>query len=236
MNEITQNDAEDIDAKETVERREWVLYGSISIFTACLIISAVTASKLWSVTLPIINYEIIIPVGTSLFAITFLATDVVAEVWGKKHSMMIVWTGLVARIIMLIFFAFAVNVTPVSFWGGQEAYEAVLGGSTQIVIAGIIAYLVSQTNDVFVFHYFKDKDKGKNRLWKRNNISTFSSQFLDSFLFITIAFGATSTIAQLTSMIIGQVIVKWLIAIVDTPFLYILRNIALRKKLLDFTG
>lgn len=230
------NQSTDIDAGEVVEKREWVLYGSIAIFIACLMISSVTASKLWSLTLPIIDYEVIIPVGTSLFALTFLATDVVAEVWGKRHSMMIVWTGLVSRIIMLLFFLFAVNVTPVSFWTGQESYVAVLGGSSQIIIAGIIAYLVSQINDVFIFHHLKDKDRGKNLLWKRNNLSTFVSQFLDSFIFIVIAFGATATIAQLTGMIIGQVIIKWAIAIIDTPFLYLLRNFATRRKLLDFSG
>ncbi len=85
----------DVDANELVEKREWVLYGCISIFTACLVISSITASKLWSLTLPVVDYEVIIPVGTSLFTLTFLATDVVGEVWGKRHSMMIVYLLLI---------------------------------------------------------------------------------------------------------------------------------------------
>jgi uncharacterized integral membrane protein (TIGR00697 family) len=226
----------DVDANELVEKREWVLYGCISIFTACLVISSITASKLWSLTLPVVDYEVIIPVGTSLFTLTFLATDVVGEVWGKRHSMMIVYMGLIARLMMLGFFAFAVNITPVSFYTGQQCYEAVLGGSSNIIIAGVIAYFISQTNDVFVFHYFKDRDQGKNLLWKRNNLSTFSSQFLDSFIFIVLAFYETATISQLTGMIVGQVIVKWIIAILDTPFVYMLRNIATHRKLFDFKG
>lgn len=218
------------------DRKEFVLYLCISIFIATLVISSITASKLWSMTLPLVDYVIVIPVGTSLFALTFIATDVIAEVWGKAYSLTIVWLGLVIRLLALLFFAFAVFVEPVSFWSNQEAYESVLAGSFKIIIAGIIAYLVSQLNDVFVYHHFKEKDVGKNRLWLRNNISTFSSQFLDSFLFIIIAFGGVLTVAQLISAIVGQVLVKWLIAAIDTPIVYMLRNYATNRNIFDFKG
>lgn len=218
------------------DRKQVVLYFCISIFIGALVISSVTASKLWHLTLPIVDYMIIIPVGTSLFAITFLATDAIAEVWGKAYSLTVVWLGLIIRVLALAFFAFAVWIEPVSFWSNQEAYESTLGGSLRIIIAGIIAYLVSQLNDVFVFHYFKQKDVGKNLLWKRNNVSTFSSQFLDSFLFVIIAFGGVLTISQLISAIVGQVIIKWFIAMIDTPFIYMLRNYATNRNILDFKG
>ena len=123
-----------------------------------------------------------------------------------------------------------------SFWTNQESYEATLGGTFRIIIAGLIAYLVSQLNDVFIFHYFKGKDEGKNLLWKRNNLSTFCSPFLDSFLFVIIAFGGVMTIVQLISTFIGQVIIKWCIALADTPFIYMLRNFAQNRKILDFKG
>ena len=217
-------------------RKQMVLYGCISVFIATLIITSVTASKLWSLTIPVIGYVIIVPVGTTLFALTFLATDTIAEVWGKAYSIAIVWLGLFMRLLALAFFAFAVWLEPVYFWTDQEAYASTLGGSLRIIIAGVIAYLISQLNDVFVFHYFKTRDQGKNLLWKRNNISTFSSQFLDSFIFVIIAFGGVMTAAQLISTIIGQVLFKWLIAIIDTPFLYMLRNFATNRKLFDFSG
>lgn len=214
-----------------ITRKDVVLIGCVSLFIACLMISSVTASKLWSIVLPFINYEVVIPVGTSLFALTFLCTDVIAEVWGRKYSMVLVWYGLLARILMVLFFVFAVKIEPVDFWHNQEAYQSILSGSTRIIVAGIIAYIISQTNDVFVFHYLKERDFGKNMLWKRNNLSTFSSQFLDSFLFIVIAFAGSATISQIVSMIAGQVVIKWVIALLDTPFVYILRNIALSKPL-----
>ncbi len=222
--------------EEYPSRKQLVLYSCIAVFIASLIISSVTAVKLWSLTIPVVNYMIVIPVGTSLFALTFLATDVIAEVWGKSYSMAVVIIGFVSRLLALGFFAFAVWVEPVSFFANEAAYDTILSGSNRIIIAGIVAYLVSQTNDVFVFHYFKKRDEGKNRLWKRNNLSTFTSQFLDSFIFIMIAFVGVMTAPQLISAIIGQVVIKWLIALADTPFIYMLRNFATGRKLFDFTG
>ena len=221
---------------EYPSRKQIVLYVCIAVFIGTLVISSVTASKLWSVTLPIVDYMIVIPVGTTLFALTFLATDTIAEVWGKSYSLLVVWLGLAIRLLALAFFAFAVWIEPVDFWSNQESYATTLGGSFRIIIAGVIAYLVSQLNDVFVFHHLKTKDEGKNLLWKRNNLSTFFSQFLDSFIFVLIAFGGVLSIAHIISTIVGQVVIKWLVALVDTPFLYMLRNYATGRKLIDFKG
>ncbi len=208
----------------------------IVLFISSLLISSITASKVWMISFyTFYNINIIIPVGTSLFALTFLSTDVISEVWGKSVAQLVVWFGFFSRVLMFVFLTFAIHVRPVPFWNNQKSYESVLGSSSIIIIGGIIAYLISQFNDVFVFHYLKGKDKGRN-LWKRNNLSTFSSQFLDSFLFISIAFGKQSTIGEIISMIFGQILFKWIIAVLDTPFVYILSNIACNKKAFDFRG
>ena len=213
--------------------QKW-LYVLFGLFIVCLIISSVTASKLWAVNL--LGYQIAIPVGTSLFAITFLCTDVIAEVWGRKHSYWIVWIGLVCRLAALFFFYFAVSTEPVSYYLDQEAYAKILSSSTNIIIAGIVAYLVSQINDVFLFHYLKERDEGKNLLWKRNMISTLVSQLVDSFVFVLIAFAMTMETSVIINIIIAQVIFKWFIAIIDTPFVYIIRNFIQKKRIFDFTG
>ena len=101
---------------EYPSRKQIVLYVCIAVFIGTLVISSVTASKLWSVTLPIVDYMIVIPVGTTLFALTFLATDTIAEVWGKSYSLLVVWLGLAIRLLALAFFAFAVWIEPVDFW------------------------------------------------------------------------------------------------------------------------
>lgn len=220
--------------ENTLDRSQKWLYGLIGSFIACLIISSVTASKLWAFNL--FGYEIAVPVGTSLFALTFLATDVIAEVWGKKHSYWIVYVGLFCRVIALLFFWFAVFVPAVPYYTNQEAYSTVLSSSGNIIIAGMIAYFFSQTNDVFLFHFLKEKDKGKNKLWKRNLISTFASQLIDSFLFVVIAFITSLNISVIINIIIAQLIFKWSIAFLDTPFVYIIRNAIQKRKIFDFKG
>lgn len=215
-------------------RDEQVLLACFVLFTACLIISSVTADKLWA--LHLFGHRVSIPVGTSLFAITFLSTDVVGEVWGRAYSLYLVGFGALVRVLALGFFSFAIWLEPAPFWEGQQAYSAVLGGSSQIILAGIAAYLVGQTNDVFVFHYFREKDLGKDLLWKRNIASTSASQLLESSVFVVIAFVGTLTPFQLAVTIFGQVVIKWMIALADTPFVYIVRNYAQRRPLLDFSG
>ena len=217
-----------------VGRQEQVLVACYTLFTACFIISSVTATKLWSIHL--FGQEVAIPVGTSLFAITFLSTDLVSEVWGKQYSYYLVAFGACAKILAMVFFLFAVWIEPAGFWTGQESFETVLSGSSLVIFAGIASYMVSQFNDVYIFHYLKSRDAGKNLLWKRNVASTVTSQFLDSFVFVVIAFAWSMSLDLLIATIIGQILIKWAIAIVDTPFVYMLRNYAQGRPTFDFSG
>lgn len=217
-------------------RKLLVLFLLISSFIGALLVSSVTASKLY--TLSLFGFDVNVPVGTSLFAVTFLSTDVISEVWGKKYSMLLVFSGFISRIATLLFLLFAVGVEGAGapIWDNQLAYANILSGSSRIILAGILTYPVSQVVDVLIFHYLKKKHKGKNKLWLRNNLSTIGSQLVDSTIFILIAFGGILPNNVLFNIIIGQVIIKWLIAMLDTPFVYIVRNIATSRKLFDFKG
>lgn len=214
-----------------------ILLACVAVFISTLIISSVTATKLWSINIGGAG-DIAIPVGTSLFALTFLATDVISEVWGRKYALYVVLWGFLARCITFSFFSFAVWVPPAPAYTNNDAYVAFLGmeGSGIIVIAGLVTYLVSQTNDVLVFHYFREREIEKNRLFKRNLISTFSSQFLDTCVFVIVAFSATLPVNIILQVIVGQLVIKWAIAIVDTPFVYIFRNLAKGQYIFDFSG
>jgi uncharacterized integral membrane protein (TIGR00697 family) len=88
----------------------------------------------------------------------------------------------------------------------------------------MIAYLVSQSHDVWAFHWWKQKTSDRH-LWLRNNLSTMVSQLFDSILFIVIAFGGTYELNTIGAMIISQYVVKVGIALLDTPFCYILVRI-----------
>jgi len=110
---------------------------------------------------------------------------------------------------------------PAPFWEGQSAYESILSMVPRITLASMIAYLVSQHHDVFAFHFWRQKTKGRF-LWLRNNASTMVSQALDTGLFITIAFWGVYSTEILLNMLRTQYIIKLAIAACDTPFCYML--------------
>ena len=110
----------------------------------------------------------------------------------------------------------AIAWPPAPFWTGQAAFQTTLQLTERIVLGSLVAYVVSQNWDVRVFHKLKEMTDGRH-LWLRNNVSTMTSQALDTVIFITIAFYG---VLPVVPMIIGQYIVKLLIAALDTPFIY----------------
>jgi len=110
-----------------------------------------------------------------------------------------------------------------------ETFAAALAPSTNIVLGSLLAYIVSQNWDVFVFHWVRDYTAGQY-LWLRNLASTASSQAIDTVIFVVVAFVAAPTLlgigealptAAVISLILGQYLLKLLIAVVDTPFVYL---------------
>jgi uncharacterized integral membrane protein (TIGR00697 family) len=102
------------------------------------------------------------------------------------------------------------------FWHQEQAFQAILGTTSRIIVASFVAYLASQFHDVWAFHFWRNVTKGRH-LWLRNNLSTAVSQFIDSFLFISIAFYG---VLPIWPLIMGQWIVKFTIAVLDTPIIY----------------
>ena len=106
-----------------------------------------------------------------------------------------------------------------AWWEGQGAYDDILGSVPRIVLASMVAYLVSQNNDVVLFHILKKVTKDKH-LWLRNNGSTMVSQALDSAIFVSIAFAGNVPGGVLWELIYVQYVIKLGIAVVDTPLVY----------------
>lgn len=187
----------------------------VSVFVTTLVISNVIATKLISV------WGFIVPAGVIAYPITFLMTDVIGEVWGKQTVTKVVWAGFFCSILAMALGLFAVYLPPAAFYTQQEFFAGLFGTVGRITIASLIAYLVSQFNDVYVFHSLKDLTKGKH-LWLRNNVGTISSQFFDTGIFITIAFYGTMPFNDLVTLALNQWMFKVFIALADTPFCYLL--------------
>jgi len=162
-------------------------------------------------------------VGILLFPILFLITDIVEEVHGKKKAQELVIVGFVTLIIVLIVTVIAVLLPFAERSLVKEEYTTIFSTTIRIFIASITAFLIAQLHDVWAFNFWRQKTKGKY-LWLRNNASTIVSQFLDTTLFMFIAFYNISpkfTVVYVFSLIIPYWLVKVLFALFDTPFCYL---------------
>ena len=199
-------------------------------FITTLVVANIIAIKLFSFSVPIIPDDWLIdnvwvlPVSAFTYPITFLITDTISELYGRRATTRIVWMGFGCSILMLIMIYIGKILPGADFWvadGGQDAYDFILGSVPRIVAASMVAYLVSQNFDVFAFHFWKERTDGRH-LWFRNNASTMMSQGIDTVLFITIAFAGTVPGSVLATMLVGQYLVKVCLAALDTPVVYAL--------------
>jgi len=163
-----------------------------------------------------------ISVGILPYPITFLITDLISEIYGKKRANRIVIAGLIASVFSLsiIYVADAVSATtwsPVK----DDLFNKVFGNTAIAVFASMVAYLLAQFIDIQIYHFWKRITKGK-MLWLRNNFSTFLSQFVDTFsvLFLLCSFGEIAW-DRFAGLLISGFIFKVSIAAIDTPFLYL---------------
>ena len=193
---------------------------AIGTFAGLTVIANIIAVK------PVMFGPFVVPAAVIIYATTFLMTDVLAEHWGKETAFQAVISGFVANIMLVLGVTLAIWWPGAVFWENQEALQMILGLAPRVVLASMTAYLISQNHDIWAFHFWKRKTKGKY-LWLRNNASTAVSQLIDTTLFITIAFYG---ILPIVPLIIGQYVVKLIIAAIDTPFCYATVNIIQKIK------
>lgn len=186
-----------------------------TLFATCLLVANIVAVKLVSIG------GWVIPAGVIAYPLTFLFTDVITELYGRRIASRVVWLGFGANILMVVLVFCGRLLPPAPFWEGQPAYESILGMVPRIVLASMIAYLISQHHDVFAFHFWRKKTKARF-LWLRNNASTMVSQALDTGIFITVAFWGLVPTGILANMLVSQYIFKLAIAACDTPLCYLL--------------
>lgn len=183
------------------------------IFVVLLVVSNVIAGKI------IIIGGLFAPAAVICYSLTFAATDTLTELFGKERTRFVVNVGFFVTILSALFIRLAILMPSAPFGLEQDVFKAVLGGNLRIVIASLIAYLISQHHDIWAFTFWKEKTKGRH-LWIRNNLSTGVSQMLDTTIFITLAFYGTG--APVLSMITGQYVIKLLIGMCDTPIVYLM--------------
>ena len=196
-----------------VDRKSLEVY----VLLAAAFVGALVTANLISSKIVTIG-GLVVPAGVLAYSITFAVTDTVGEIWGRRTTQALVNAGFLVLLLVWALVSLAIAVPAAPFWAHQEAYASVLGSAHRIILASLAAYAVSQTLDVFQFQWLKVRFGGRH-LWLRNNGSTLVSQTVDTTVFVTLAFYGEFPILPL---IAGQLVVKYVIALVDTPIVYAL--------------
>jgi len=167
-------------------------------------------------------YTFEISVGILPYPITFLITDIISEVYGKRKANQIVTIGIFSSLFSMLI-VFVSGIVPATDWSpvSDTLFNKVFGATAIAVLASMLAYLFAQYIDIQLFHFWKRLTKGKH-LWLRNNFSTFLSQFVDTFtvLILLCSFGKIEW-KLFSSLLLSGFLFKVLIAALDTPLLYL---------------
>ncbi len=163
----------------------------------------------------------IVSVGILPYPLTFLITDLVSEIYGRKKANQMVTTGIVASLFSMAIILVA-DLAP-AIPGSKiddETFTKVFALSPLGVLASMIAYLFAQYIDISIYHFWKKLTHGK-QLWLRNNFSTFLSQFIDSFtVILLLTLFDVFTWDMFWGLVVSAFLFKVLVAVLDTPFLY----------------
>jgi uncharacterized integral membrane protein (TIGR00697 family) len=171
-------------------------------------------------------YVMSIPVGLIAYPFTFLVTDMISELFGRKKAQGVVWVGFFMNLYMIGLMS-AAHLFPNTYGvsGGLELFDGVYEFLIANTLSSMFAYLVAQSVDVRLYHFWKRLTRGKY-LWLRNNGSTMVSQLVDStailsILYVTGNLGENvSTVGALIILILNSYIFKFFFALFDTPLLY----------------
>ncbi|MDN6279712.1 MAG: queuosine precursor transporter [Psychroflexus sp.] len=168
-------------------------------------------------------YTFEISVGILPYPITFLITDTISEIYGKRKANQVVTAGIFASVFSLLIVLVSDAVTATE-WSpiGDDTFHRVFGATGIAILASMASYILAQYVDIYLFHFWKRLTKGKH-LWLRNNFSTFTSQFVDTFtvLFLLSLFGKIDW-SLFGTLLLSGFLFKAIIAALDTPFLYLI--------------
>jgi len=200
--------------------------GLVGLFVTALVTAQVTAAKVLMFalpfSLPVVGNALILPGAALAYAITFFASDCIAELYGKRNAQVVVNVGFAMNFVLLglVWTTILAPVFPDSPVAG-DTFRSVMAPSTGVVVGSLLAYVVSQNLDVLTFHALRERTDGR-ALWLRNIGSTTTSQLVDTVIFIGVAFVLFQgmPLATAVSLGVGQYLLKFAVALLDTPLVY----------------
>jgi uncharacterized integral membrane protein (TIGR00697 family) len=208
-----------------------------ALFVTALVTAQLTAAKLLAFGLPFAipaaGPALVLPGAALAYALTFFASDCYAELYGRRAAQELVNVAFLMNFVVLVL-VWSTIAAPAADPEFAATFASVLGASTNIVVASLLAYVVSQNWDVIVFHRIREYTDGA-MLWARNIGSTATSQLLDTAIFVGTAFYVLPALGvgtelglplvasqgpSILALLVGQYVFKLGVAAVDTPFVY----------------
>ena len=174
-----------------------------------------------------------VALGTGLFSCIYLCTDILSEYEGHKAAKKGVWIGFVAMLLWSIITTLTIGFRPLnpdsSLLGAHEQIDGLFRQVPALFVAGMSGYLVSQFHDIFLYRLLRRRH-GKKWLWLRNNISTMLSALIDNAVFsllawVVLAEEPLEMKIVIQTYIFGTYVLRMIIALLDTPFLYLVRYV-----------
>lgn len=174
--------------------------------------------------------------GNTLFASSFLATDILSELYGKKEANKGVLVGIITTILFILLSTMWINYVPAEGDWAMPFVKQLFANTPRVLIASLVAYAVSEAFDVWLYHKwwdftekrFGNKDKC---LWFRNNFSTLFSQLVNIVIFNFGAFLGIYSLSQLLSITLACYVIYIVTSLLDTPFIYLAKKIAKEKTI-----
>lgn len=197
----------------------------IAVYIFCICVSELMGAK----TFPIADLGFIqLNTSVAIFTVplVFTINDMITEVYGRERTRSIIRAGLFTVVLIFLFSLLSTNLPPSPrFAGTEEAYDTIFGLSARFSLASLTAFAFAEFTDVFIFAKIRELF-GRKALWLRNNISNFIAQFIDTVIFMFLAFYSLDKgVSENVVFIIGLLIPYWLIkcamSVVETPFVYL---------------
>lgn len=180
----------------------------VGTYLACELVANITAGKIT------VLGPFTIPVASYVFALAYTLLDLINYALGAQETRRVVTTGFLANAILAGYSLLTVYLPPAPFWEGQEAYRRVLGSTPRVVVASLVAYLVSSHLDVSTYAWLSKRMAP----WGRVLLSNAIGLAVDTLLFVTIAFYGQ---LPLRPIITGQYAVKMAVTVVSIPLIYL---------------
>lgn len=197
----------------------------VALYVFCIATSELMGAK----TFPLLQTSWLnLNTSVAIFTVplVFTINDVITEVYGKERTRSIIRSGLVIVAMIMLFSLLSTSLPPSArFAPTEEAYDTIFGLSARFSFASLLAFAIAEFTDVYIFVNIR-KALGDKALWLRNNVSNFIAQFLDTVIFMFVAFyafdqGFGENFSFIVSLLIPYWLIKCAMSVIETPFVYL---------------